>query len=243
MMSRRQQGNNAPGAAPPGMLPAITLVAVSVGLPQVIGTRRGQPVISGIRKRPVAGAWIALDPVNLDGDRQADLRAHGGVDKAVFAYPAEHLAAWSEEFSVRPALGPGSFGENLTVAGITEEQVCIGDVWAWGEALLQVAQPRWPCYKLAMATGIPDIVERFIETGRCGWYLRVLRPGRAPVPGPITIAGRHPAQVSVREAQRARLPGASRGLMERVVAVDALAEAWRQPLVIRLEEATAREFV
>lgn len=227
-------------AAPPDALPTMTLVAVNTGLPQVIGLRRGQPVVSGIRKRPVAEAWITLDRINLAGDRQADLRAHGGMDKAVFAYPVEHLAAWSEECGVRPTLGPGSFGENLTLQGVTEDQVCIGDVWTWGEALLQVAQPRWPCYKLAMATGIPDIVERFIETGRCGWYFRVLRPGRVPVRGPIAIAGRHPAGVSVREAQRARLPGASRDLIERVVAVDALAAAWREPLVKRLEQVAAQ---
>jgi MOSC domain-containing protein YiiM len=207
----------------------------------MIGLRRGQPVISGIRKRPVAAAWITLDLFNLEGDRQADLRAHGGVDKAVFAYPVEHLVAWSEECDVRPALEPGSFGENLTLQGVTEEQVCIGDVWAWGEALLQVAQPRWPCYKLSMATGIPEIVERFIETGRCGWYFRVLRPGRVPVRGPIAIAERHPARVSVRQAQRARLPGAPRDLIERVVAVDALAPAWRQPLLSRVEQAAPRD--
>lgn len=236
MTNLLQQGSDIPSD-----LPTITLVSVNAGLPQVIGMRRGQAVVSGIRKRPVAGAWITLDSTNLEGDRQADLRVHGGVDKAVFAYPAEHLTTWSEEFGVRPALEPGRFGENLTLAGITEEQTCIGDVWAWGEALLQVAQPRWPCYKLAMATGIPDIVERFIETGRCGWYFRVLRPGRVPVRGPIAIAGRHPARVSVRDAQRARLPGASRDLIERVVAVDALAMAWRQPLLSRLEPAAAQQ--
>lgn len=235
-----QQERDRPGTTPSSDLPTIMLVAVNAGLPQEIGIRNGQPVVSGIRKRPVAATWVTLDQINLEGDRQADLRVHGGVDKAVFAYPVEHIAAWNAEFGIRPALGPGSVGENLTLQGVTEDQVCIGDVWAWGEALLQVAQPRWPCYKLAMATGIPDIVERFIETGRCGWYCRVLRPGRVPVRGPIAIAGRHPAGVSVRQAQRARLPGASRDLIERVVAVDALAAAWREPLVKRLEHGAER---
>ncbi len=241
MIGSRQQASDRPGAVSVGDSPTINLVSVNVGLPQVIGLRRGQPVVSGIRKRPVAEAWITLDLANLEGDRQADLRAHGGVDKAVFAYPVEHLATWSEECGIRPALDPGSFGENLTLQGVTEEQVCIGDRWAWGEALLQVAQPRWPCYKLAMATGIPEIVERFIETGRSGWYFRVLRPGRVPVRGPIALVERHPAGVRVREAQCALLPGASRDLIERVAAVDALATAWRQPLLIRLEQSAAQQ--
>jgi len=223
------------------------LISVNVGLPAVLGYRRGRPVVSGIRKRPVTMDRLVLDRLNLEGDGQADLRAHGGVDKAVFAYPAEHLAAWSEEFGMDPPFAPGSFGENLTVAGLREDQVCIGDIWEWGEARLQVAQPRWPCFKLAMATGVRAIVARFIETGRCGWYLRVLQPGQVPIPANgagtdlIRVIERHPAGVTVLDAQRAFLDGATRDQIERVLAVEALAPAWRKMLLSQLEKYTEQD--
>ena len=130
----------------------VRLVSVNVGLPTVIGaTRWGKPIRSGIVKQPVTAASIDLDTLNLDGDRQADLRVHGGPDKAVYAYPVEHLPLWNEELGTD--FGPGTFGENLTTAGWLEDEVRIGDVWAWGEALLQVTAPRGPCYKLGYRLG------------------------------------------------------------------------------------------
>lgn len=208
--------------------PPVDLVSVNAAQPSVIGTRRGQPVWSAIGKRPVAAASLRLDVLNLECDRQADLRVHGGPDKAVYAYPAEHLPRWNAELGVAPPFGPGTFGENLTTAGWLEDEVRIGDVWAWGEALLQVTQPRSPCYKLAMVTGRPDILKRLVESGRTGWYLRVLQPGRVPVAGPIRVVGRHPAGVTVLDVHRAALPGATRAALEAVVGVRALAEGWRQ---------------
>ena len=213
----------------------IGLVSVNVGLPRVIGTSRfGQPVRSGIVKEAVTAEMLYLDTINLVGDRQADLSVHGGPDKAVYAYPSEHLPVWNDELGTE--FGIGTFGENLTTAGWLEDEVRIGDVWGWGDALLQVTQPRSPCYKLATVTGRPDLLKRLVRSGRTGWYLRVLRPGVVPVRGPIAIMERHPAGVSVRLAHRATLPGdLDRTELEIVASVDALAESWRAWLRERIE--------
>lgn len=206
----------------------IGLVSVNVGLPAVIGKHRGKPVTSGIRKRPVAGETIAVGATNLAGDRQADLRVHGGPDKAVYAYPGEHLPWWNDQLAREVPFSPGSFGENLTTAGIDEGTALIGDVWRWGTALLQICQPRYPCFKLVIATEQPDMVKRFLGAGRSGWYLRVLEPGTAPVAGPIEVMTVDPDGVTVAEAARAALPGAGTALIERVGSVPALAGSWRR---------------
>jgi MOSC domain-containing protein YiiM len=206
----------------------IELISVNVGTPREIGLHQGKPVISAIFKEPVTTVSIFVDSLNLKGDLQGDQQNHGGRDKAVYAYSADHFPAWTSDMAGDPPFVPKAFGENLTVAGWTENDVRIGDVWAWGDAILQVAQPRIPCYKLRMRTGRPHILKRFTETGRTGWYLRVLQPGEAPVAGPIVLQERHPAGVTVSDAHFARLPN-SRTVedRERVVAVDALSEKWR----------------
>lgn len=218
-------------------LSEIRLVSVNVGLPEVIGaTRWGKPIRSGIVKRPVTAADICLDTLNLDGDRQADLTVHGGPDKAVYVYPVEHLPLWNEELGT--AFGSGTFGENLTTAGWLEDEVHIGDVWAWGEARLQVSQPRSPCYKLATVTGRSDLLRRLVRTGRTGWYLRVLQAATVPVSGPIQVIERHPASISVLLAHRASQPGAlDRTEVEAVARVDALAADWRHWVLHQLDRA------
>jgi MOSC domain-containing protein YiiM len=217
-------------AAPDVETGIVRLVSVNVALPRVIGTlRNGQEIVSGIAKQPVAAETLLLAETNLEGDRQADLSVHGGPDKAVYAYPSEHLPVWNDELGT--AFGPGTFGENLTTAGILEDEVRIGDLWAWGAAVLQVAQPRSPCYKLAAITGRPDIGKRLVRHGRTGWYLRVLRPGAVPVAGAIRVIERHPAGVTVLDAHRASLPGSDHELIARVVAVEPLAAEWKGWLV------------
>ncbi|HEY3241602.1 MAG TPA: MOSC domain-containing protein [Acidimicrobiia bacterium] len=212
----------------------IGLISVNVGLPTVIGTRRGHPVLSGIAKQPVTGVeTLKLTEVNLEGDRQADLEVHGGVEKAVYAYASEHFPDWRAELG-RSDIGPAFFGENLTTEGITEADVAIGDTWAWGDALLEVVQPRWPCFKLTMRSGVGDMAARFRGSARTGWYFRVLRSGEVPVAGPITVAARHPAGVTVLDAHRAALPGAAREQVERVLAVPALAHEWRRHISPRV---------
>src|SRR5215208_502588 len=213
----------------------VRLVSVNVGLPEVIGASRwGKPIRSGIVKQPVTATSISLEALNLDGDQQADLRVHGGPDKAVYAYPVEHLPLWNEELGTD--FGPGTFGENLTTAGWLEDEVRIGDVWAWGQARLQVSQPRSPCYKLATVTGRPELLKRFVRTGRTGWYLRVLQAATVPVCGPIQVIERDPAGISVLHAHRASQPGAlDRTEVEAVVRVDALASDWRHWVLHQLE--------
>ncbi len=209
----------------------VALLSVNVAVPEVIGRRRGEPVLSGIRKRPVAARdALLLATTNLDGDGQADLAVHGGADKAVYAYPAEHLPAWNRELAPRPPFGAGTFGENLTIRGWLEEDARIGDVWAWGDALLQICQPRYPCYKLAIATGQRDIGKRLVATGRCGWYLRVLRPGSVPVAGPLQVVERGEPGATVRAALDATLRGAPRDQVARIAGLAALAPAWRRML-------------
>lgn len=219
---------------------SVQLVSVNVGLPRIIGTlRSGEQVLSGIGKRPVATDRLLLSSLNLQGDRQADLTVHGGPDKAVYAYASEHLPEWNAELRPDPLFGPGTFGENLTTAGWLEDRVYIGDLWQWGDAVLQVVQPRSPCYKLAMVTKRPDMLKRFVRSGRTGWYLRVLHPGHVPVAGPIDVIERHPAGVTVLAAHLATLGHSQRDDVERVLAVDALAASWREALQDRLRHAFA----
>ena len=214
--------------AEPAAVTRVGLVSVNVGLPEVIGKHRGKPITSGSRTRPVAGETIEVGRTNLAGDRQADLRVHGGPDKAVYAYPSEHLPWWNDQLPRETPFGPGAFGENLTTTGIDEGAARIGDVWRWGSALLQICQPRYPCFKLVLATEQSDMVKRFLAAGRSGWYLRVLEPGTAPVAGPIEVVAVDPAGVTVAEAALAALPGADPASRIRVAETPALAASWRR---------------
>jgi MOSC domain-containing protein YiiM len=223
--------------------PALTLVrlaAVNVGTPTILGEIKGDRVWSGIRKRPVASdgrLWLSW--LNLAGDSQADLDVHGGPDKAVYAYPSEHSAAWADDLG--QALGDAPFGENLSTLGVLERDVCIGDVWQWGSATLQVTQPRWPCFKLSLFRHRDDIGPRFRASGRTGWYLRVLEPGDVPVSGPIEVARRDRASISVLDAHLAMLDRhTSPDRLREVADHPALAEQWRIPLRRRLESLAAR---
>ena len=214
---------------------SVGLRVVNVGLPAPLGLHRGRQVTSGIAKRPVVGtAELWLSPTGLEGDGQADLVDHGGTEKAVYAYPSEHLPVWAAELD-EPELGPAPFGENLSTAGWTEPDVCIGDRWRWGDAVLEVCQPRWPCFKLALHRGRGDIGRMMKDSGRTGWYLRVLEPGSVPVAGPISVTHRHPAGVTVFAVHHAARPGqAGPGEIEEYLTVDALADEWRGMLHARL---------
>ena len=215
---------------------SVGLKAVNVGMPAYLGMHRGHPVTSGIAKQPVDAGTVELwlSSTGLEGDGVADLVDHGGRDKAVYAYPSEHLPAWAAELD-DPDLGPAPFGENLSTAGWREEDVCIGDRWRWGDALLEVCQPRWPCYKLALHRGRGDIANRLKDAGRTGWYLRVLEEGAVPVAGPISVVEQHPAGVTVFAVHDAARPGhGSPETIEEMLAVAALADEWRGMLTRRL---------
>lgn len=223
-----------PSAAPPTAELRAQIAGVFVGRPTVIGEVRGRPVESAIGKHRVAAPTLALATTNLDGDRQADLSVHGGPDKAVYAYPAAHYPAWrADGFEV----DVGGFGENVTLAGVDEHAVLLGDVWRWGDGLLQVSQPRAPCYKLALHAGRRDVGPRMIATGRSGWYLRVLAEGTVPTSGELVLVER-PADAPTVADTFAAVFGAgghpvSPSVVDRVLASPALAEAWRAPLLAR----------
>jgi MOSC domain-containing protein YiiM len=130
---------------------------------------------TGIFKEPVVEPrWLGR--TNLAGDGQADLRVHGGPDKAVLAYPAVHYSAWREELGLQE-FGPGAFGENFTITVLGEWTVALGDTFALGNAVVQVSQPRGPCWKLARRWARPDLPARVLKSGRTGWYLRVIEEG------------------------------------------------------------------
>jgi len=154
--------------------PAGRVVSVNVAEPTMMATSHG-PVLSGIGKMPAAGP-VMLRWLNLDGDRQADLTVHGGRDKAVYCYAFEHYAWWAAELGREPG-EPGWFGENLTLTGLLEDAVRIGDIYRVGAARLQVTQPRSPCFKLAGKMGVRGFERRFMLSGRSGWYARVLTEG------------------------------------------------------------------
>lgn len=214
----------------------IELAVVNVGTPTILAETPDERVWSGIRKLPVpADAILWLSSINLAGDGQADLSVHGGVDKAVYAYPSEHLGPWSEELG--EDLGPAPFGENLSTIGVLERDVRIGDLWSWGDATLQVCQPRWPCFKLALHRARADIQSRMRASGRTGWYLRVLEPGEVPAAGPIELVREDPAGVTVEDAHLAMSDRhlLAPELVRAVAGHPALAAEWRVPIVDRLD--------
>jgi MOSC domain-containing protein YiiM len=156
------------------------LLSVQVGLSQTVGRADAtdpmdQVWTTGFFKEPVDGP-VFLGRVNLAGDAQADLDNHGGPEKAVNVYQAEHYPYWEQVLGL-PNLPPGAFGENFTIKGLLESEVCIGDVFEIGGTLVQVSQPRQPCWKLARRWRVKDLAIRVQQTGRTGWYFRVLREG------------------------------------------------------------------
>ena len=207
--------------SPPG-----SVVSVNVGLPREVAWRR-EIVTTSIFKSPVAGR-VMVRRLNLDGDRQSDLTVHGGADKAVYAYPSEHYAYWREELP-GTELPWGSFGENLTIEGLLESEVRIGDRWAVGEAAFRVTQPRMPCFKLGIRFDRPDMVKRFLLSGRSGFYLGVDREGEVAAGDAITVTAVDPESVTVSDV--VGLYTSDRGnqeLMRRASALPSLPESWRE---------------
>jgi MOSC domain-containing protein YiiM len=161
----------------------LDLLAVNVGKVETIGMRAAdRPIRSAIRKHRVSTPTVEVTELGIVGDTQRDRRVHGGPLMAVYAYPADHFADWVEELGHEVA--PSTFGENLTVAGLVEDQVRVGDRFAWGDVGLRVTQPRFPCFKLDIHLGRK--VGLFMLAHRStGWYCAVDRPGTAPTSGVI----------------------------------------------------------
>jgi MOSC domain-containing protein YiiM len=202
----------------------LRLLAVSIGRPRVIGAINGEPVRSGIVKHAVASEAVRVSATNIAGDAQADLSVHGGIDKAVYLYPADHWPWWEREHNQPCA--PASFGENLTLQGADETEIRIGDRLRWGDVVLEVSQPRGPCYKLGMLARA-DTPSLMTLSGRCGWYCRVIVEGSAPARG--TLERIHESESpSVRDAFFAAYrPRFDRARRKAVHDAPALAESWR----------------
>src|SRR5690349_12767351 len=199
------------------------LVSVNVGLPRDV-IWKCKTVTTGIFKEPVEGR-VQLRKLNLDGDRQADLRVHGGKDKAVYCYPSEHYEYWREQLP-DVHFPWGMFGENLTVEGLFESEVRIGDRLQIGSAELVVTQPRMPCYKLALKFERDDIIKRFLDSRRTGFYVAVLREGELGAGDPIEVVSRDANEVAVMDITQSYL-FKDPEIMKRALRVEALPERWR----------------
>ena len=210
------------------------IVSVNVGLPRPVSWR-GRRIMTGIYKDPVEGR-VRVRRTNLDGDRQADLSVHGGPDKAVYVYPSEHYPFWRRELELED-LPWGSFGENLTTEGWWEDEVHVGDRFRIGTAEFAVTQPRMPCFKLAVKFDREDIVESFLESGRPGFYLAVTQEGELEAGDAMERIHEDENGVTVVDIVRLymdRQGESDPDLLRRAVAVEALAEGWREHFRKRL---------
>jgi MOSC domain-containing protein YiiM len=198
------------------------LVSVNLAEPREI-PYRGRTVRTGIWKLPAAGR-VHAGAEGLEGDAVVDRRYHGGIDKAVYAYSTEDYAWWSEQLGEQ--LEPGRFGENLTTEGIDLLDARVGDRWRVGDALLEVSEPRIPCFKLGVRMGNLGFVKRFAKGLRLGAYLRVLDPGELGTGDEIVPIGRPKHDVTVQLVGRARLE--DRGLAEQVLTAPEISDEWRR---------------
>jgi MOSC domain-containing protein YiiM len=210
------------------------ILSVNVGLPRQI-VSGGNSVTTGIFKTPVHRR-VVVRKLNIEDDGQADLSVHGGPSKAVYAYPSEHYAYWKGEFPEMD-LPWGMFGENLTLEGLLEDDVCIGDRFRMGTTVLMVTQPRLPCYKLGIKFGRDDIIDRFLASGRTGFYLAVVEEGELREGDFVNRVERGPNQISVPTILRLYLDHEPQDvrLLEGALQVDALPSGWRKRFIKRLE--------
>ncbi len=207
----------------------LILVSVNCGIASPIGIRDGDPIISAIAKSGIAEPIVFVGGQGIAGDVQADRSVHGGIDKAVHAYSADHWPWWQAEKGF--VCSAGCFGENLTVAGADEGDVSIGDRFRWGNVILEVAQPRGPCATVDVFNSRSDVAHAMTLSGRCGWYLRVTQEGWAPTHHAACVRISASGGPNVRETffarHDARIPSSVR---QRVQDAPALAESWRRAL-------------
>jgi len=230
------------GPAAPGVEYDVQMKVISVntGLPRNV-TWHGRSVSTGIFKEPV-NKRVALRKLNLDGDGQADLTVHGGEYKAVYCYPLEHYEYWKSELPGRE-LPMGVFGENFTLDSSPEESVHLGDRFSVGSAEVVVTQPRLPCYKLGIRFESDDMVRRFFQSGRSGFYLAVTREGEVGAGDEMRLLGHEANGVPVSEITRLyaekRYGSAEVASVRRALRVAALPESWKEYFRERLERIPA----
>jgi MOSC domain-containing protein YiiM len=213
------------------------LHTLSVGQPREI--LDSEPFFTAFHKTP-ATSPVFLSLENLAGDQQADLTVHGGTDKAVCVYSVDHYPAWRKETGIAEC-GPGWFGENFSIAGQRESTVAIGDTFRIGAALVQVSQPRVPCWKLGRRWSRPDMPKLVVHSGRTGWYLRVIEEGMVKAGQELTLVERLFPQMTIERVNDVayRKGGRTEELIEtarRLAECPALAEGWREDFRLQIEE-------
>jgi MOSC domain-containing protein YiiM len=210
----------------------VKVISLNVAKPHLT-VYNGATINTGIFKKPVSGR-IALRTLNLDGDRQADLSVHGGPYKAVYAYPSEHYGYWRSELPEMD-LPWSAFGENFTTEGLGEDELHVGDRIRVGSATLMVRQPRMPCYKLAAKFQRDDIVERFLLSGRSGFYFSVEQEGDVGVGDSLELISRNGGGITIAEMNRLLVRERyNRDLLQKAIATEALPESWREYFLPRL---------
>lgn len=218
-----------------GLKVHLKLISLNVARPRLT-LYKGETFNTGIFKAPVSGS-VQLRTLNLDGDRQADLSVHGGPYKAVYAYPSEHYSFWHTELPGTD-LPWGMFGENFTTEGLAESQLHIGDRLQIGGAIIQVRQPRVPCLKLAAKFQRDDMIDRFLASGRSGFYFSVEQEGTVAADDSFEFLSREPDGITIEEMNRLFvLDRYNRDLLEKAVNTPALPEDWRAFFARRLSPA------
>jgi MOSC domain-containing protein YiiM len=213
------------------------LISLNVARPR-LALYKGATINTGIFKQPVSGP-VQLRTLNLDGDRQADLSVHGGPYKAVYAYPSEHYPFWRDELPGTD-LPWGMFGENFTTEGLAESDLHIGDRLQIGSAIVMVRQPRQPCYKLAAKFQRDDMLERFLHSGRSGFYFSVEQEGTVAAGDSLEFLSRDQEAVTIAEMNRLFVQEKyNRLLLEKAIASAALREDWRDYFLPRLSRRDA----
>ncbi len=208
--------------------------AILTGRARPLGT---SGIDSAIAKAVVTGP-VAVNFLGLEGDEQADLRVHGGPDKAVHHYPRDHYVAWRAELlgAIVDWDRPGAFGENISTIGMTEADICVGDLWRAGDVLLEVSQARQPCWKLNYHFGIADMSERVQTTQRTGWYYRVIEPGVLVTGVSMRLIERpYSGWPLTRLLHHLYVDVLNRPALEEMAAIPQLAESWRKIVLRRLE--------
>jgi MOSC domain-containing protein YiiM len=208
------------------------LLSVNVGLPREIEWK-GKIVRTSIFKAPVPGR-VPVAKLNLKGDQQSDLSVHGGIDKAVYAYPSEHYPFWRQQLPDMD-LPWGIFGENFTTTGLLEETFYIGDRLRIGSAEFVVTQPRMPCFKLGIRFNRSDIVKRFLQSGRTGFYFAVLKEGEVAAGDSIELLEKDEHNVPVADVVNLyRGDATNQDLLRRVSGLPSLPKSWRDYFRSRL---------
>jgi MOSC domain-containing protein YiiM len=212
--------------------------SVNVSLSKQV-QHKNKTISTGIFKQPVSGR-VAVNQFNLAGDQQVDLVNHGGEHKAVYGFASDHYAFWEQKLNLAE-LNYGKFGENLTIDGLAEDSLCIGDQLQVGESILEITQPRVPCFKLGLTFSREDMPRLFVENAATGIYFRVVHTGSVAAGDSVSVTLAHPDKISVKQLFRAYFDknmseNEAMTVMEKALTIDALSIEWREKLEGRLNQ-------